>query len=284
MNRFNDGVAVITGAASGIGRALAFELAGRGCKLAISDVNGDGLAEVASALQARNADLLSEVLDVSDRDAVYAHADAVMDRFGTVNLVINNAGVTVVDTVDELSYEDFEWVIDIDFWGVVYGSKAFLPHLKRAEWGHIVNVSSVFGIVAMPGQSSYNAAKFAVRGFTESLRQELELEGFDHVTATCVHPGGIATSIVDAARYGPGAQRLLGGNRDALRQEFRKIARTSPRDAARVILRGVEKRRRRVLIGLDAHFIDALQRVFPTTYQKLNVLFTRGRQRRHGLD
>lgn len=270
MKNLNDRVAAVTGAASGIGRALALRLASVGCKVAISDIDAVGLDGTAKLLRDEGADVLATTLDVSDRAAVEAWAAEVNAHFGAAHLVFNNAGVTVVDTLEAISYEDFEWLMSINFWGVVYGSKAFLPYLKAADAGHIVNISSIFGIIAVPSQGAYNASKFAVRGFSECLRQELELEG-SHVSVTCVHPGGIDTNIARAARFGSGAARMT--TRDEMTQEFAKMARTSPSRAAEIIVDAVRGQRRRVLVGLDARVIDKMQRLLPTGYQRLAVHF-----------
>ncbi|MEC8896759.1 MAG: SDR family NAD(P)-dependent oxidoreductase, partial [Pseudomonadota bacterium] len=197
MKDLNNKVAVVTGAGSGIGRSLAKSLAARGCRLALSDVNEAGLAETAASLG--GAEVKTYRLDVSDRDAIYAHAAQVRKEFGQVNLIINNAGVALSATVREMTDADFKWVMDIDFWGVAHGTRAFLPYLIESGDGHVVNISSVFGLIGVPKQSAYNAAKFAVRGFTESLRQEMKLEN-QPVQVSCVHPGGIRTNIANAAR------------------------------------------------------------------------------------
>ncbi len=270
MKILNDRVAGVTGAASGIGRALAQRLASLGCKVAISDIDEVGLDGTAKLLRDDGADVHTRALDVADRAAVEAWAAEVNAHFGAVHLVFNNAGVTVVDTLEAISYEDFEWLMSINFWGVVYGTKAFLPYLKAADAGHVVNISSIFGIIAVPSQGAYNASKFAVRGFSECLRQELELEG-SHVSVTCVHPGGIDTNIARAARFGSGAARMT--TPDEMTQEFAKMARTSPSRAAEIIVDAVRGQRRRVLVGLDARVIDKMQRLLPTGYQRLAVLF-----------
>ncbi|MCU5786487.1 SDR family NAD(P)-dependent oxidoreductase [Alloalcanivorax marinus] len=269
MKQFNDKVAVVTGAGSGIGRALAHQLAEAGARLALSDINEAGLRDTARELGLGEDRLITEVFDVADRDAVYGFADRVAGHFGAVHLVINNAGVALGATVEDMSYDDFEWLMGINFWGVVYGTKAFLPHLKRAGEGHIVNVSSVFGLIGVPTQSAYNAAKFAVRGFTESLRQELEIEG-GRVSCTSVHPGGIKTNIARNARMADGMERITGDPEKA-RRDFEKMFRTTPEEAARTILKGVRGNKRRVLIGSDARAIDSMQRLMPTAYQRIMV-------------
>lgn len=270
MKNFTDKVAVVTGAGSGIGRALALELAAAGARLALADINETGLKETARLLDLDSDRLLTQTLDVANRDAVYAFADRVVERFGAAHLVFNNAGVALGATVETMRYEDFEWLMGINFWGVVYGTKAFLPHLKAAGEGHIVNVSSVFGLIGVPTQSAYNAAKFAVRGFTEALRQELEIEKCG-VSCTSVHPGGIKTNIARNARMGEGMERITGNDPDKARRDFEKMFRTTPEEAASVILKGVRGDKRRVLIGSDARAIDSMQRLLPTSYQRILV-------------
>jgi butyryl-CoA dehydrogenase len=251
-------VVVVTGAGSGIGRALARGAATAGARLALADVNAAGLAETASLVGA--AECLTEVLDVADRAAVERFAARVHERYGAVHVVINNAGVSVSETLDRIAYEDFEWLMGINFWGVVYGTKAFLPFLKEADEGAIVNISSVFGLIGFPTQGAYNASKFAVRGFTEALRQELD---GTRISVTCVHPGGIRTNILRNARFYTDA---LGSNRSGAIEEFERIARTTPKQAARAILGAIRKSKPRLLIGLDAHVIDRLQRWMPVRY------------------
>ena len=266
----------ITGAGSGIGRALAGVLAERGCNLALSDVNEESLAQTAQTLAGEragartlsDAQLTTTTLDVADRDAFHDWRDATLKHFGSVDGIVNNAGVTVQQSVVDMSYDDFEWIVDINFWGVVYGTKAFLPHFLERDIGWIVNISSVFGIIGFPTQSAYNATKFAVRGFTEALRWELEGTG---VTACTVHPGGIQTDIVRNARV----HRNLDGSTDherAIRQ-FDRVARTSARDAAITIADGMERRAPKILIGNDARLIEAVQRLAPESYGKLTRQF-----------
>jgi NAD(P)-dependent dehydrogenase (short-subunit alcohol dehydrogenase family) len=272
---FNGRVAAITGAGSGIGRALANDLARRGAHLALADIDEVGLAETVGQCEGFGVKVTSSRLDVADREAVYDWADAVVADHGTVNLVINNAGVALGATVESVGYEDFEWLIGINFWGVVYGTKAFLPHLKASGEGHIVNLSSVFGLISVPSQSAYNAAKFAVRGFTDALRMELEIDGAP-VSCTTIHPGGIKTNIARNARMDEEVVALAGGQEKAWR-DFDRVALTSPKKAARQILTAVERDRRRALIGPDAKVFDVLSRLPAGLYQ--NVL-TRGAKRR----
>ena len=269
MTSISGRVAVVTGAGSGIGRGLAYELARRGATLAISDVDEVGLAETARHVRVIGATVWEQRLDVTDRDAVLAYADAVADRFGVVNIVINNAGIAFIGDVEEMSFEQIERVMNVDFWGVVNGTKAFLPHLIASGDGHVVNISSLFGLMAVPGQSAYNAAKFAVRGFTEALRQEMLVAGHP-VQVTCVHPGGIMTAI---ARNADSVDSL---NAHDLGSIFDKLAYTSADSAARAILRGVTGNKARTLIGLDAKALDLMVRVLGSGYQRV-IAFGYGR-------
>ncbi|MDV7355854.1 SDR family NAD(P)-dependent oxidoreductase [Rhodococcus oxybenzonivorans] len=263
MSTFAGKVVVITGAGSGIGRALAVNLAGQGAKLAISDMDTVGLAETARQVAALGAEVKSDHLDVTEREAVLAYADAVLAHFGTINQVYNNAGIAYHGEFEKSEFKDIERIMDVDFWGVVNGTKAFLPHLIASGDGHLVNISSLFGLLSMPGQTAYNSAKFAVRGFTESLRQEM-LIAKHPVKVTCVHPGGIKTAIARNATAGPGEDL------DTFAQFFdKKLARTSPEDAAATIVKGVRKGKARVLIGADAKFLDAWVRVVGPSYQRV---------------
>ncbi len=275
MNSFEAKVCAISGAGSGIGRSLAVELSRRGAHVALCDVDADGLDETVSMCEGMATKVTSSRVDVADRVAVYQWADQVAQDHGQVNMIINNAGVALSSTIENMSYEDFEWLMNINFWGVVYGTKAFLPHLQAAGDGHIVNVSSVFGLVSIPSQSAYNAAKFAVRGFTDALRIELDIADAG-VSATTVHPGGIKTKIVKNARLDEEAEQLSGG-RDAAVRQFDRMAMTTPDKAAHVILTAVERDRRRVLIGPDARVFDLLSRLPAGLYQQILV---RGAQRR----
>ena len=271
MKNFHDKVAAITGAGSGIGRALARALARQGCHLALSDVNEAGLAETAASIS--GVKVTTARVDVADRAAVEAWAQQVVADHGRVNLIFNNAGVALGSTVEGMSYSDLEWLMGINFWGVVYGTKAFLPLLKASGEGHIINTSSVFGLAGIPSQSAYNAAKFAVRGFTESLRQELDMQS-SPVSATSVHPGGIKTNIAQAARMDE-SMGSLGLDTQNGREKFEKAFITTPERAAAVILGGVRKNRRRVLIGVDARLIDWIVRLLPSAYQRITMAFAR---------
>ena len=269
MKDFNGRVAAVTGAGSGIGRALAKELAGRGTHLALSDIDEVGLAETVALCEGARVKVSSQRVDVADREAVYAWADGAAEEHGKVNLIFNNAGVALGATIESMSYEDLEWLMGVNFWGVVHGTKAFLPHLRAAGEGHVVNVSSVFGLISVPAQSAYNAAKFAVRGFTDALRMELDMENCG-VSATTIHPGGIKTNIARNARMYESALSLAGGAERA-RNEFDKVAITSPAKAARQILAAVENNRRRALIGPDAKVIDLVSRLPTGLYQRVLV-------------
>ena len=271
VKNFHGRVAAITGAASGIGRALAVDLSRRGAHLALSDVDAVGLAETVALCEGRGVKVTSAIVDVADRDAVFAWADAVVADHGRVNLVFNNAGVALGATIESMTFDDFEWLMNINFWGVVNGTKAFLPHLKASGEGHIVNVSSVFGLLSVPTQSAYNAAKFGVRGFTDALRIELDAERCG-VSATTVHPGGIKTNIARNARMDV-ALGPVGAD------EFDKVAMTSPDKAARQILRAVTRNRRRALIGPDAKAIDLVSRLPAFVYQRVLALGARRRLR-----
>ena len=269
MRDFTGRVVAITGAASGIGRSLAAELAGRGAHLALSDVDADGLAGTVERCRSTGVDISTERVDVSDRSAMFAWADAVTERHGQVNMIVNNAGVTVAGTALRLPVEHFEWLMGINFWGVVHGSQAFVPHLKASGAGHVVNISSVFGLVSIPSQSAYNAAKFAVRGYSDALRIELEIERAD-VSVTTIHPGGVQTNIARSARIDPSFADV-GGEADGFGDGFERVARTSPEKAARQIVRAVERNRRRALIGPDAKVFDLVSRLPAGLYQRLLV-------------
>ncbi|HEU4361136.1 MAG TPA: SDR family NAD(P)-dependent oxidoreductase [Mycobacterium sp.] len=263
MKGFAGKVAVVTGAGSGIGQALAIELGRSGAKLAISDIDVEGLAATEQQLAAIGAPVKANRLDVTEREMFIAYADEVRAHFGTVNQIYNNAGIAFTGDVEISQFKDIERVMDVDFWGVVNGTKAFLPHLIASGDGHVINVSSLFGLVAIPGQAAYNSAKFAVRGFTEALRQEMAVARHP-VKVTTVHPGGIKTAI---ARNATAAE---GVDANELAQFFdKRLANTSPQTAARVILNGVRKNRARVLIGLDARALDLIARVSGSGYLRL---------------
>ncbi|MGP4714630.1 MULTISPECIES: SDR family NAD(P)-dependent oxidoreductase [unclassified Psychrobacter] len=283
---YRDHVAAITGAGSGMGRELALHLAQMGCHLALSDINAEQLAQTKDLLVGYDIKVTTTMLDVSDNKAVEAWADEVMSDHGKVNFIFNNAGVALYSTVEGSSISELEWVMDINFWGVVYGTKAFLPLIKNSvkasaidsnsiqnkssrqfkEHGHIINISSLFGLTAQPSQSAYNASKFAVRGFTESLRQELDIQQ-SGVSATCIHPGGIKTNIANSAR-GNDSIIDIGLSNDAIKK-FNKFLKFDASQAAWIILQAAATNQPRCLIGNDAKVIDALQRVFPARYSQV---------------
>lgn len=274
MDRFTDRVAAITGAGSGIGRALAVELAARGAHLALADLDEEGLRETVAACEGRGVKVTSEVLDVADRDAVFAWAGAVAHDHGRVNLVFNNAGVALGAPIETMAHDDLAWLMGVNFWGVVHGTQAFLPHLKASGDGHVVNISSVFGLISIPTQSAYNAAKFGVRGFTDALRMELEIADCG-VSSTTIHPGGVRTNIARRARVTPELADKAGPG--GIGAEFDRIARTTPEKAARQILTAVQRNRRRALIGPDAKAIDLISRLPAGLYQRALVAGARRR-------
>jgi NADP-dependent 3-hydroxy acid dehydrogenase YdfG len=265
-------VVAITGAGSGIGRALALQVADHGAVLALSDQDGDGLAETARMARARTSrEVRTDRLDVRERQGMHDYAASVREGFGRVNVIVNNAGVALHGDLEEISYEDFEWVMDVDFWGVVHGTKAFLPHLVESGDGHVVNISSLFGLLSVAGQTAYNSAKFAVRGFTEALRQEMILAGHP-VQVTCVHPGGIATAIARNARTSASHDPV-----EVARHFDTRLARTTPERAAEVIVAGVLRNRPRVLVGRDATLLDLFVRLAGARYQRaLTIAERRG--------
>ena len=257
-----DKVVVITGAGSGMGRELAVRAAHGGALLAVSDWNATGLAETVDLVKGAGArEVRSDVVDVSDRAAVGQWADAVVDQLGLVNMVVNNAGVSATGHFAEMSYDDFDWIVGINFMGVVHGTKEFLPHLIASGDGALVNISSLFGLMSVPGQSAYNATKYAVRGFTEAIREEMLVAGHP-VTVTCVHPGGIRTGI---SRNG---RKTAGQDAAALDDLFeKKLARMAPDRAAQIILDGALSGKARVLVGLDAHLLHHFARLVGSRYQ-----------------
>jgi NADP-dependent 3-hydroxy acid dehydrogenase YdfG len=269
MEGFAGKVAVVTGAGSGIGQALALELGRAGAKVAISDVDLEGLAVTEKQLKAIGAPVKADRLDVTERMAFLAYADDVREHFGTINQIYNNAGIACAGDVEVARFKDIERVMDVDFWGVVNGTKAFLPHLIASGDGHVVNVSSVFGLFSLPGQAAYNSAKFAVRGFTEALRQEMVLAKHP-VKVTAVHPGGIKTAIARNAIVAEGIDA-----KEVAESFEKKFAKTSPQRAAQIILAGVHKNKARVLVGPDARLLDLVVRITGSGYQRLFTAFVR---------
>jgi NADP-dependent 3-hydroxy acid dehydrogenase YdfG len=269
MQGFAGKVAVVTGAGSGIGQALAIELARSGAKVAISDVDTAGLAQTEERIKAIGAPVKVDRLDVTEREAFATYAEGVVQHFGTVNQVYNNAGIAFSGDIEHSQFKDIERVMDVNFWGVVNGTKVFLPHLIASGDGHIINISSVFGLFAVPSQAAYNASKFAVRGFTEALRQEMKLAGHP-VKVTTVHPGGVKTAI---ARN---ATAVEGLDPAELAKTFDKnLAKTTPERAATIILEAVRKGQARVLVGPDAKLLDLVIRATGSgAYQELFSAFT----------
>jgi short-subunit dehydrogenase len=261
MTLSKNSVAVVTGAASGIGRALAIRLAKENIAgIAISDVNEKGLNETAEMVQKFGVNCSSHIVDVSNREHMRTFAYEVVKNHGRVTHLINNAGVALIGNVEEVSLEDIEWLMGINFWGTVYGVKFFLPILREQEQAHIVNVSSIFGIIAPPGNAAYCASKFAVRGFTEALRHELE---DSNIAVSCVHPGGVKTNIGEAARTG---ERSSEAEKKKAAQFLARASRTTADEAAETILKGIKTKNPKILIGADARTIDKIQRLFPRKY------------------
>lgn len=276
MKTFEDKVVAITGAGSGIGRALALELSRRGARLSLSDVDELGLAETVRLLGDPAVTPLSARVDVASFDEVSAWARQTWEHFGWVNAVINNAGVALSGSVDGLSVADYAWVMGINVFGVIHGTKAFLPMLEASGDGHVVNISSVFGLASQPLMSGYNASKFAVSGFTNSLRQELSLQQ-SCVSVTCVYPGGIRTNIARRARVDESVQQITGLDPERSVSQFERAFRTTPAAAARRIVDGMQANRGRVLIGPDAYLIAGVSWLFPRLYESIvGRLFRRG--------
>ena len=260
------GAAAITGAAGGIGRALAIELGHRGCDLALADRDEAKLKTLAAEIgqktgQARKVSV--HRVDVGEPGDIAQFATDAIAAHPSLNILVNNAGVALLGQFEEIDQAQMDWLFDINFWGVVHGTRAFLPHLKTRGEAHIVNLSSIFGIIAPPGQAAYAAAKFAVRGFSESMRHELAVAG-SPVKLSVVHPGGVATSIARSSRTGTGVTD--NARRAQMIDRFETAAKTTPKDAALRIIKGIEKNEPRILIGNDARFMDLLQRFRPGTY------------------
>jgi short-subunit dehydrogenase len=276
MRTLDSKVVAITGAGSGIGRALAVEMARHGALLALSDVDEAGL-EVTAGMVAGTGrrEMRTDRLDVSERTGVAAYATTVADHFGRVNVIVNNAGVALSGDFVDLAYEDLEWITGVNFWGVVHGTKEFLPHLIASGDGHVVNMSSLFGLVSVPGQSAYNATKYAVRGLSEALRQELLIAGHP-VGVTVVHPGGVKTAIARNARVAEGIDHSA-----AARRFEEKLATMEPERAARIIVKAVLADKARVLVGLDAHAIHQAAKLAGSRYQDV-IAYAGRRSRRAG--
>jgi short-subunit dehydrogenase len=265
--RFDGSAAAITGAASGIGRALASELAARGCDVALADLDEAGLESAAKDIIATHGRRVTiRRVDVADPKQIEDFAASSIAEFPSLNILINNAGVALLGEFDEFDHSQMAWLMDINFWGVVRGTRAFMAHLKSRPQAHIVNISSIFGIIAPPGQSAYSASKFAVRGFSESLRHELAMNN-STLRLSVVHPGGVKTNIARKARSGAHLRESVSSNE--LGNRFEQLARTSPAAAAQRIVRGIERNEPRILIGADARYLDIIQRLRPATYWAL---------------
>ena len=264
MSLNSNSVVVITGAASGIGRALTVRLAQEKIAgIAISDVNEEGLIETANMLEATGVPVSTHVVNVAELEQIQQFAADVIGNHGRVTHLINNAGVGLIGTFEQISIEDFEWLMGINFWGVIYGCKVFLPILEKEDSAHIVNISSVFGLIAPPEQTAYSAAKFAVRGFTESLRHEL---ADSNISVSSVHPGGIKTNIVRNAKLGAEAPEEW---KQQASKFFERVTQTSSEETAEVILKGIREKNPRILIGKDAKAISLVSRLFPKGYLKI---------------
>lgn len=267
MKDFKNKIVVITGAGSGMGRELALQFAEKGAKVAINDWNQDTLNETLVMVKEKGGEGIARRFDVSDKKAIYAFANEVISYFGHVDVVINNAGYALpARSLEHTEYEDFEKLIGVNMWGVIYGSKAFLPHLKKRPEGVLMNTSSVFGIFGYPTQGPYCTAKFAVRGFTETLRLELETEGTKNVQVCCIHPGGIKTGIVTNIDHSNSS--LTKEEIEEGEKKFDEFAPTTAKDAAAQIIGAIEKNSPKLLIGKDARFMDFITRLFPTKYGK----------------
>ena len=275
MSLANESVVIITGAASGIGRALAVRLSKEPIAgIAIADVNENELAETKQLAERSGVKVTDHRVDVSSENEMRSFADDVINQHGRVTHVINNAGVALGGAVNEVSLDDIRWLMGINFWGVVHGTKVFLPHLERESSAHIVNISSIFGIFAPPGQAAYCASKFAVRGFTECLRQEL---AGSNIAVSVVHPGGVSTNIANDARIGDGVTMTETQIKERRKRINKNLARTTPDEAAEIIVRGIRARAPRILIGSDARALDRIARFFPRKYFDIANRLARGR-------
>lgn len=270
MTKLYQQVVMVTGAASGIGQSLSLKLAKKGCKLALSDLSVEHLEQTVELIRDASPDteIKTYDLDVADKSAFEQHAKQVQADFGGINLLFNNAGVALSSLASDNKREDFEWLMNINFWGVVNGVESVLPYMKQAKSAHIINISSVFGMISISRQSSYNASKFAVRGYTEALAQEMALS-HPSIQVSCVHPGGINTNIAKQARISEDEDR------EELVKSFSKLARTQPEKAADIIIKGVEKNKRRIMVGQDAHLIHFMVRLLGAGYQPLTQWFAK---------
>lgn len=274
MRQFKDKICVITGAASGIGAACAHAMASQGAVIVGTDLRADMLAETKASVEAEGGKMHTYLVDVADRDAMFDLAAEVEKNHGGADLILNNAGVAFGASVAEMQLDDLKWLMDVNFWGVVNGTQAFLPHLIKKNSGHVANVSSIFGLISVPTQSGYNAAKYAVLGFTDALRHEMR--GTD-IGVSTIHPGGINTNIVRHARLPQGPEAEI--EREEAIERFAQFTMTQPDGAAKVIIKGVKKNKARILIGPDAHVVDWIKRLFPSHYLRLLPMMDLGRDR-----
>ena len=273
MKYFKNKVAVVTGAGSGMGRALAIGLAKRGALVAVCDVNQETLDETVKLLGNTQNKVSSFIVDIADDQQIRDMAQQIRNEYGKINLLFNNAGVSVTNSVEKMPLEDFEWLMNINFWGVVNGCRIFLPYFREVDDAHIINTSSIFGIIGVPSQAAYNASKFAVRGFTSALQQELM---DTHIKVTCVHPGGVKTNIIRESRFTPLDNE--SPSKEEFIKSFNEFAGLTADQAADIILKGVSRKKKRILVGRDAIFVSILERLFPVSYPFItNRLFRLGR-------
>ena len=269
MKELANKIAAITGAASGIGRMLAVNLADEGCNLAIADIDGEGLKETASLIRG-GVNVSTHIVDVSKREQVQQFADGAAAHHGGVDIIINNAGVALGDFLETVPIEDFEWLMGINFWGVVYGTMAFLPYLRKQPEGHIVNISSINGIMPNPNNGTYCSAKFAVKGYTETLCQEMHET---NIRVSCVHPGGIKTNIARNTRFNRAMYSLSREKAISLYED--ELFSTTADTAAKVIISGIKRNKKRIMIGLDAKILDVITRLFPVSAVALSNVFSK---------
>ncbi len=271
MKELKNKVVALTGAGAGIGRALACALADEGCALAMSDVDPKGLKETENILKQKNANVTSHIVDVSDKDQMYQFASDVAAKHGRVHMIINNAGVSVNQYLEDITYEDFEWILGINLWGVVYGSKAFLPYLKKEATAHIVNLSSCNGFFVYPSLGAYCTTKYAVSAFTQTLRIELSETP---VNVSCVMPGGIKTDMAMHSRFYRSVDPSM--TKEEASDAFKKyMAFTSPEKAADIIISGIKKNKAVILVGPDAYFYNILKRLFPVSFESFFAFISR---------
>jgi short-subunit dehydrogenase len=275
MSLTEESVIVITGAASGIGRALAVRLAQEQIAgMAIADLNSAELAETEKLINRKDLKITRHRVDVGDEEEMRRFTEEVIEAHGRATHLINNAGVALGGLTDEVSLDDMRWLMNINFWGVVYGTKLFLPYLKREKSAHIVNFSSIFGVIAPPGQATYSASKFAVRGFTEALRHECK---GTNIAVSVVHPGGVKTNIANRARIGAGVSMTEQEIEERKEKINRNLSRTTPDKAAEIIVKGIKRRNSRILVGTDARLLSLFTRLFPRRYFSVINFISGGR-------